>query len=612
MIVGRWRASGPEIPESDDETSSSEGGFALVFFAIAIVALLGIAALVVDVGYWYLHGQKLQRAADAAALAGVVWVPGSCGNATSTADQTAQANGVPQSEVTVECPAAEPHVLIVTITDTGVPTFFAKVFGLDKISETRTSTAEYQPPVPLGSPENSFGTGGLSLDANGDTSNIWAAINGYCTSKENGDEYQSAFDATYDKQASPPDYQCSGVPNADGGDPSATDNYEYNGNDGSTAGYSYDIVTPSTAENLGVTTDPITVQAYDPAFEPTQCSGQPAVNDLSPFNPAGGQTVDQSLGSGAADITTDYTLYSSPVPLDPSFDTLEPASWGAQGDNPYVASSGDASSCGQWVNLFTIPAGSPDGDYRLQVTTPQSSGQNSDGSNSYSLRAYEGSSACDGNSCPWTRCSTITTDANYSTSCPVIQGVQDLSVYATQEATAAAGSQAACPSDAPSGATCGSFYLAQIDQSYAGHVLQVNLFDPGEGDKDIELLNPDGQAVSFFWNVTDDCPLPAPNAGSTDCAQDLGFADNPGDNGVGTELPVDGNVTPPTGIVSNSEFNDRHVQLTFGIPSDYTADDGGWWKIEYVSQGSGQDITDRTTWSVALGGSPIHLLPPSP
>jgi hypothetical protein len=440
-------------------------------------------------------------------------------------------------------------------------------------------------PVGLGSPENSIGTGGLSLDPAGDTSNIWAAVNGYCTSKENGDEFLSAFDATWNGST----YTCSATPTAQ--TPGATANDEYNGDDPTAPGYSYDIVTPS-ATTVGVTTAPITVDAYDPSFEPTQCAGQPGITSSSPFNPVGGQTVDNSLGMATSAITTDYALTYSPDPVNPSFDQPVPSSadTNAQETNPYVASSGDPATCGRWVNLFTIPAGSPNGDYRLQVTTPESEGQLSDGSNAYALRVSDGPAGS------WSRCSTIAVDAYYSPDCPSIAGQNALSVYATSS-----GASSGCPGGAAPAATCGSFYLAQIAPAYAGHELDVNLFDPGEGSKDIELLDPDGTPVSFSWKTSDDCPLPPPNQASTDCAQDLGFSDNAEDSGSGTQLPVDGTVTPPRGIVSNSEFNDRHVQLSFTIPDNYTADNGGWWKIEYVSNGA--NITDRTTWTVALSGS---------
>ena len=81
-----------------------DGGFVLVFFALAIIALMGIAALVVDVGYWYLRGDQIQRAADAAALAGVVYMPGnaplgSASNAaTNEADSVLASNGFNPSD----------------------------------------------------------------------------------------------------------------------------------------------------------------------------------------------------------------------------------------------------------------------------------------------------------------------------------------------------------------------------------------------------------------------------------------------------------------------------------------------------------------------------------
>jgi hypothetical protein len=567
---------------------------------------MGIAALVVDVGAWYLRADKIQRAADAAALAGVVFLPGSEATAISTADNTAVKNGVPEADVLAgdvkvdtwkTDPSLNMHQLKVSITDPDVPTFFAKVFGLDSITETRSSTAEYQPPVPLGSAENSFGTGGLSLDPEGDTSNIWAAVNGYCTSKENGDEFLSAFDGTYDQSTG--QYECSATVTPE--TPHATTNFEYNGDKGSAAGYSYNVVTGT--DPLGSTTQAIQVDAYDPAYEPTQCPGAPG----GQFPPGGGQSPDLGLAGGQT-ITTDYHLTYAPVPLDPSMDSIPSGSLafsigptsGPPNDvlgNEYVATSAATNSCGQWVNLFTIPPNSPDGEYRLQVSTLADE-PNSNGSNAYGLRVYQGTEGT------WARCSTITTSTTWDNTlglegkCPVIQGQNALSVYANQANST------------------GQFYLAQIDQSYAGHNLEVTLFDPGEGDKDIKLIDPDGNPVNIIWQTTDDCgmspptPFTAPPT-SSDCAEDLGFThrstqtDPPPPPGCSC-LEVDGSIDAPAGFASGSEFNDRHVTLAFPIPANYTADNGGWWKIQYDSTGA---VTDRTTWSISLSGSPIHLIP---
>ncbi len=55
---------------------NNERGISLVYVAIALTALVGMAALVIDVGYFYLVRGQLQNAADSAALAGVSGLKG--------------------------------------------------------------------------------------------------------------------------------------------------------------------------------------------------------------------------------------------------------------------------------------------------------------------------------------------------------------------------------------------------------------------------------------------------------------------------------------------------------------------------------------------------------
>ena len=57
-----------------DAGARGDDGFILVTFGLFLTALMVIAALAIDVGGWYARAQ-LQRGADAAALAGVVWMP---------------------------------------------------------------------------------------------------------------------------------------------------------------------------------------------------------------------------------------------------------------------------------------------------------------------------------------------------------------------------------------------------------------------------------------------------------------------------------------------------------------------------------------------------------
>jgi len=79
-----------------------ESGQAFVFVAVILTGLIGMSALVVDVGSWYRADRKLQTAADAAALAGAQELPLNQSSAKTIAQQYAQTNynGVPTPAVT--------------------------------------------------------------------------------------------------------------------------------------------------------------------------------------------------------------------------------------------------------------------------------------------------------------------------------------------------------------------------------------------------------------------------------------------------------------------------------------------------------------------------------
>jgi Flp pilus assembly protein TadG len=79
-----------------------ESGQVLVFVAVILVGIVGMAALVVDVGSWYHAQRKLQTAADAAALAGAQHLPTELSTARSVALDFAQKNyaGIPAPAVT--------------------------------------------------------------------------------------------------------------------------------------------------------------------------------------------------------------------------------------------------------------------------------------------------------------------------------------------------------------------------------------------------------------------------------------------------------------------------------------------------------------------------------
>jgi hypothetical protein len=142
-------------------------GQMLVLFVVSIFVLTGITAIVVDVSWYWANSLRVQRAADAAALAGVVWLPGNPTTAYSTARAEATKNGYTSGGGTVVTPIKDPDSsgnnrrLGVTIS-APVGTFFMKIFGISTITATRSSKAEFVLPVPMGSPENYYGVFGTT------------------------------------------------------------------------------------------------------------------------------------------------------------------------------------------------------------------------------------------------------------------------------------------------------------------------------------------------------------------------------------------------------------------------------------------------------------------
>ncbi|MGQ9573101.1 MAG: pilus assembly protein TadG-related protein [Dehalococcoidia bacterium] len=118
-----------------------ERGQGLILSAFAMAALLGIAALVVDVGYVYQTRRDAQKAADAAALAGAGFLleGASPSQAIAAAQEWAEKNGYNDSDdtsVTVNIPPTSgPHSgdsrFVEVIIERDVDAFFARVLGVN-------------------------------------------------------------------------------------------------------------------------------------------------------------------------------------------------------------------------------------------------------------------------------------------------------------------------------------------------------------------------------------------------------------------------------------------------------------------------------------------------
>jgi hypothetical protein len=150
----RWIGTGRRRPD----------GQMLVIFAGSLIALMMLSALVVDVGWYWSSGLKMQRAADAAALAGAVYLPdnynGTAPNAQTTALAAAKRNGFDptNSTMTTWVDVSNPRQLDVSI-GANVDTLFLKAVGMPTLHAVHTSKAEFVLPVPMGSPQNYYGVG---------------------------------------------------------------------------------------------------------------------------------------------------------------------------------------------------------------------------------------------------------------------------------------------------------------------------------------------------------------------------------------------------------------------------------------------------------------------
>jgi hypothetical protein len=112
----------------------SERGQTLVLSVLFVTALVGMAAIVVDVGSWYRADRKLQANADAAALAAAHELPDSTAAAQATALAYADTNdgGLEAKNVKFRM-TLTPNDTIEVVTDRPAPGFFAQLFGRDSV-----------------------------------------------------------------------------------------------------------------------------------------------------------------------------------------------------------------------------------------------------------------------------------------------------------------------------------------------------------------------------------------------------------------------------------------------------------------------------------------------
>ena len=119
----------------------AQKGQVAVIIALLIVCLMGMAALVVDVGSLYQKRASFQTVADSAALAGAQELPDS-GRAIQVAIEYAARNDVniTSSDVVISSTLAPNDTIKVTLSDPA-PVYFAGVLGINTVDVGASATA---------------------------------------------------------------------------------------------------------------------------------------------------------------------------------------------------------------------------------------------------------------------------------------------------------------------------------------------------------------------------------------------------------------------------------------------------------------------------------------
>lgn len=619
-------------PDGLPSRSHGDRGYITVMFALLLIPLMAFAALGVDVGSWYSRGSQLQKAADAAALAGVVWMP-DLSTAKSVAVATLERNGVANGgniQVNIH-QGSVTNSLQVDVTDSKVKAYFSGFF-LPPISITRSATAQYVLPVPLGSPQNFFG---------GDASKFPGSPSQNSVSFQdpaNGtkpDSYQCAMAAAGQGTAPPVKNPSSGATpagyydangkafngNPPGGpgnsakwawaSPMWTWNYKTNGKQvtvnypicqwttsvagtpspfpsGQSPGFWANIHGPYSDSHKGDAYTPLCYNGGDNCSTPDNFPDHRNTGYLyevvAPPNPAGPITVsifdagyypqsnetigtaDFKYGSTTANSNfgTTFQMYNADgTPLTVSDNPAMSASdcgGGAAGNTPnsgawdLAMNDAQATFYDQWVSLCTISNPVPNGIYLIRVNVHTIGGATvGAGANRYALRAVA--------------------SANPQ---PTISAYGDMSIYNN-----IAGGSA-------------DFYLARVDPIYAGKVLDVSLYDPGEasGNAYMSVMDPTtgNAASSCRWTRTN------PLTGNVEAS--------------GTASPC----KIQTATNGTANFNGKWLYVKINLNSSYSctpAKAGGysvggcWWGIHYQFDGT---ANDTTTWKVSVEGNPVHLI----
>ncbi|MGC1684953.1 MAG: pilus assembly protein TadG-related protein [Candidatus Acidiferrales bacterium] len=124
----------------------------MAMLAVSMFALIALMGLAIDMGYYRYFRRKMQTAADAAALAGALQVPFGSANIQTAGTSAATENGFTAGNgvtVTISNPPVDPPFNSSTyptyveakVTESQLPTFFSRIFGVTSFPGTLTTSA---------------------------------------------------------------------------------------------------------------------------------------------------------------------------------------------------------------------------------------------------------------------------------------------------------------------------------------------------------------------------------------------------------------------------------------------------------------------------------------
>lgn len=547
-----------------------------------LTTLLALAGFGVDFWHWNRTGARMQKAADAAALGGAVFMPENIGGvAFTTALDITRKNGFEHGagDTTVSVtPGLRPNQLKVKITKV-VHNFFGSMVGASNTTIVKSAIGEYERPVNMGSPVNQFGNDPQSGAAHGSTRypDFWANVFGPRSQKSKGD-------AVLGKVCP------SGTDNCPGGVSA----------DHSPLGYFYGI------EVLSGATSPLAVQVFDPAFAhvgdncgnnndpdgggslaPSNLLGAsqlapnfnasfPVANPSVRYAPAsnslyctGDQYYNGTGEGGAAPWTVYHVRAPDDTPSDPTNNpvvcSVEFPGYAGNLRTALTATTPQSGAPGlfvsyfrQWYQLCSI--NNPKiGTYFLQVQTVTkvngSAAPDSSGANRFSIRAGIA--------------------GNFTTNYARVYGDVRTGIYA----------------NSPAANT--TFYLARVLPGAKGRSLVMSFFDTGDAAAagTLRVLPPPDSNVGASFSGCTYTPPPGNSTGPP----------------WGTFQATQSNCS--ISGVSSATYNGQWVQFKIPIPDNYNCNyssaDGCWTRINFAFPSA---VQDTTTWMAQIEGDPVRLV----